>query len=122
MKKFIIILMMFFGFSGCAYAEQVNIEKLADAIYYAEGGAKTKHPYGILKKYKKTSPRQACINTIKTNLKVYLVVKPKEDFIVFLSKKYAPIGAKNDPTNLNKNWVKNVKYYYNKGGSNVKTR
>jgi len=27
------------------------------------------------------------------------------------AKRWAPIGAKNDPKNLNKNWAKNVKYY-----------
>jgi hypothetical protein len=28
--------------------------------------------------------------------------------------RWAPVGVANDPTNLNKNWVKNVKYYMNK--------
>lgn len=92
----------------------VDIDRLADAIYRAEGGAKTRHPYGILAKYKTTTPRQACINTIKSGLKRYKTYKGKDDFIVFLSKTYCPIGAKNDPTGLNKNWVKNVKFYYNR--------
>lgn len=90
----------------------INQNRLADAIFHAEGGSKTKHPYGILKKYKTTTPRQACINTIKSNLKRW---DGKGDFIEFLGKTYCPIGAKNDPTGLNKNWVKNVKYYYAKG-------
>ncbi|MFF2156051.1 glucosaminidase domain-containing protein [Paenibacillus chitinolyticus] len=30
-----------------------------------------------------------------------------------IQKKYAPIGAKNDPTGLNKNWVPAVTKYYN---------
>lgn len=92
----------------------VDIDRLADAIYRAEGGAKTRHPYGILAKYKTTTPRQACINTIKSGIKRYKTYKGKDDFIVFLSKTYCPIGAKNDPTGLNKNWVKNVKFYYNR--------
>ncbi len=25
--------------------------------------------------------------------------------------RWAPVGAKNDPTNLNKNWIKNIKFY-----------
>lgn len=35
-----------------------------------------------------------------------------------ISKKYAPVGAANDPTNLNKNWVAGVTKFYNqlKGG------
>ena len=75
-----------------------------------KGGNKTKYPYGILKKYKKTTPRQACINTIKHALKDY---KGKEEgFIEFLWARYCPIGAKNDPKGLNKNWIKNVKFFY----------
>lgn len=36
----------------------------------------------------------------------------KGDFIEFLGSRYAPIGADNDPTGLNKNWVSNVTYWY----------
>jgi hypothetical protein len=89
--------------------ETINIKKLATAIYWAEGGAKTNHPYGILTKYKTTSPRQACINTINHALKDW---NGKGDFIVFLGSRYAPIGADNDPKGLNKNWVRNVRYFY----------
>jgi hypothetical protein len=89
----------------------VDIDVLADAIYRAEGG-KTKHPYGILKKYKTTTPRQACLNTIKSNLKRYGAAKSTEDFITFMSRSYCPVGAENDPTGLNKYWVKNVSFFY----------
>ena len=95
----------------------VNVEVLADAIYLAEGGAKTNHPYGILKKYVHTSPRQACINTIKHALRdwhtqIEYTTNP-DDFIRYLGIRYAPIFADNDPTNLNKNWVTNVTWNYN---------
>jgi len=33
-------------------------------------------------------------------------------FIEFLGSRYAPIGAENDPDNLNKNWVQNVRFWY----------
>jgi hypothetical protein len=104
-----ILLTLFFTPLLCA--EEINIEKLATAIYHAEGGAKTRHPYGILKKYKTTTPRQACINTIKSAKRRYEKTNQGIDFISFLSKTYCPIGASNDPTGLNKNWVKNVKYF-----------
>lgn len=29
--------------------------------------------------------------------------------------RWAPLGADNDPKNLNKNWVKNVRFYMDKG-------
>ena len=95
-------------------AKNIDSGKLANAIYRAEGGTKTKYPYGIFKKYKYTTPRRACINTIDHAKRDW---DGKGDFIEFLGSRYAPIGAKNDPTNLNKNWVKNVKYFY---GTNAK--
>ncbi len=128
MNKILSVFLVSFVFSGLVYAEQprnssiqiVNIDVLADAIYKAEGGAKTRHPYGILKKYKKTTPRQACINTIKSNLKRYRASRSNEDFISFMSRSYCPIGAKNDPTGLNRHWVKNVSYFYAKGLSDAR--
>jgi len=99
---------------GTAGADIIDTGRLADAIYMAEGGTKTRHPYGILKKYKTTTPRQACINTIKSALRRYEKSDKSVDFISFLSKTYCPIGASNDPMGLNKNWVKNVYYFYNR--------
>ena len=106
------LLLCIFGVS--CYADtikDIDVDKLADAIYKAEGGNKTKYPYGILTKYKTTTPRQACINTIKHALRDW---DGQGDFIEFLGSRYAPIGAENDPRGLNKNWVKNVKYFYEK--------
>jgi hypothetical protein len=95
---------------GVASAEVIDVNKLADAIYKAEGGSKTSHPYGILKHYKKTTPRQACINTIKHALRDW---DGSGDFISFLGNRYCPVGASNDPTGLNKNWIGNVSKLYN---------
>ena len=106
MFKYLIIFMLFAGVAG---ASQINVNKLADSIYIAEGGTKTRHPYGILTKYKVTTPRQACINTINHAIRDW---DGSGDFIVFLGSRYCPIGAANDPTGLNKNWVKNVRYFY----------
>lgn len=89
--------------------DSIDVEKLADSIYIAEGGSKTRHPYGILTKYKTTTPRQACINTIKSNLKRW---NGQGSFIDALGKVYCPVGASNDPHGLNRYWVKNVKYHY----------
>jgi len=87
-------------------------EQIADAIYQAEGGSKTRHPYGILAKYKHTTPRQACLNTISHAKKDW---NGKGDFLEFLQKRYAPLNAKNDPTGLNKNWLKNVQWWLKHG-------
>ena len=87
----------------------VDINKLADAIYKAEGGAKTRHPYGILKHYKTTMPRQACINTIKHALRDW---NGRGDFISFLGSRYCPVGCSND-NGTNRYWISNVHKFYN---------
>jgi hypothetical protein len=84
--------------------------QIADAIFKAEN-SKT-HPYGILAHYKNTSPRQACLNTIAHAKRDW---NGKGDFIVFLGSRYCPVGAKNDPTGLNKNWVRNVNRFLERG-------
>lgn len=33
-------------------------------------------------------------------------------FIEFFASRYAPVNAENDPTGLNKNWLKNIHYWY----------
>jgi NRPS condensation-like uncharacterized protein len=94
---------------GVASADNICPERLADAIFRAENSKS--HPYGILTHYKHTTPRQACINTINHALRDW---NGKGDFIAFLGSRYAPIGAKNDPKGLNKNWVRLVRYFYEK--------
>ena len=113
MKNYIIALVAIALMAGnvSACCEDVDNDRLADAIYMAEGGQNTNHPYGILKRYKVTTPRQACINTIKHAKRDY---DGEGCFIDFLGSRYCPIGADNDPGNLNINWVGNVKYFLNR--------
>jgi hypothetical protein len=108
------LLIAILGHSSSAWASDVNVNRLADAIYKAE--ASKSHPYGVLTHYKRTSPRQACINTIKHRLKHWKAEGSKGDFIDYLQKSYAPIGAENDPSNLNSNWANNVKRFYHEQG------
>ena len=110
------LLLMALLVSQSAFAESLagyDVDRLANSIYKAEGGTKTKHPYGILAKYKTTTPRQACINTIRSKYKEWVNLGSYGDFLTYLASRYCPIGAKNDPTGLNKNWLKNVRYFYN---------
>lgn len=122
MRTVVLALAFLFGFLSIAECQELNFKtvkerdiyfnKVADAIFRAEGGYKTKHPYGILKKYKKTSPRQACLNTIRSKYLAWKSIEgPKAPFLEYLASKYAPIGVANDPTNLNKNWLNNVRYF-----------
>lgn len=86
-------------------------QRLADAIFKAENSKD--HPYGIMVKYKHTTPRQACLNTIRSAQKRFQAQTKEKDFIILLSKTYAPIGASNDPKGLNRNWIRNVKHFLN---------
>jgi len=99
--------------SGIGRAEPIpDFERLADAIYKAEGGARTAHPYGILTKYKTTTPRQACLNTVRNQWKRHAGHACGKDYWTCLRDRYCPIGAENDPTGLNVNWLRNVLHHY----------
>jgi len=109
--------------SGCnrAYAATVEgytYEQYADAIYLAEGGPKAKKPYGILSVPcdSEAACRRICINTIRNNVKRYNDYGHKTygEYIEFLASRYAPIGADNDPQDLNRNWIKNVRAFLRK--------
>lgn len=93
--------------------QPINVEILANSIYRAEGGSRTKHPYGILARYKHTTPRAACINTINHAMRDW---NGKGDFIDVLQVRYCPVNSDTDNGTC-KYWATNVKhFYYNKGG------
>lgn len=96
------------------HAEPINVARLADAIYLAEGGTHTSNPYGIMRQYQHTTARKACVNTICHRLKEWQAAGQPGDFIAFLGKTYAPQNCSNDPHGLNRNWIKNVKTIYAK--------
>ena len=103
------------GVSQAGEAEIVggyNLERLVNAIYKAEGGSKTRHLYGILARYKHTTPRQACINTLRHKARDWEAQGSKGDYLDFLAKRYCPVGASNDPLGLNAHWLGNVARLY----------
>lgn len=94
------------------HAENISghpIEQWAYAIKMAENSHA--HPYGIIVKYLHTSPRQACINTVRHQYRIWCHNACNMPFLSFLGSKYAPIMANNDPTGLNVNWTRNVGYF-----------
>lgn len=101
-----------FGLLETAHAG-INVERLANAIYKAENSKA--HPYGILQHYRHTTPRQACINTIRHRLNDYNREGRKgsdNDFIAYLGRFYAPLHVSNDPSGLNRFWIANVQRIY----------
>lgn len=106
-----VILLCIVMMCGCAYAENIDVDKLADAIYKAENSKK--YPYGIKSidtKGDKVYARKICINSINNNLKRYEQSDKSLDFITFMGNRYCPVSEHE----LNNNWVKNVKYFYYK--------
>lgn len=87
------------------------------AIRYAENG-RAGREYGCLSKYAKDRGyrRQAgeCACTVQKNYDRWVKAGSKGEFVVFLGKRYCPVGADNDPTGLNQHWIKNVRKLYAK--------
>jgi len=92
------------------------------SIRHAENGGKGRE-YGILHpRVKPTYRSQAgwCSATVQKNYDRWVKAGRKGDFISFLGARYCPVGADNDPTGLNKHWIKNVKYYLTRcGGTDI---
>ena len=102
-------------YSGEKVEQGWSNDEIADAIFLAEGGHGAKYLYGIVSvKYRdEKDARRICINTIQNNRKRFADYGYKEynTYLEFLASRYAPIGAKNDPKGLNKNWLRNVRFY-----------
>ena len=103
-----------------AYNEDY-FNRLADAIYHAEGIHSTK-PYGILKPFcnrnNASQCRKACLQTIRKRFLLWQETLSSQStslpFIPYLALSYAPLNAKNDHTGSNKNWIKNVSHFMEK--------
>ena len=103
-----LLLLLLAAFLSPAFSyPHYNFDKIADAIYLAEGGKKAKKPFGILSVpcsgY--SDCRRICLNTIRNNFKRWQKAGSQGDFIDFLGSRYAPVES--HP--LNKNWIPNVK-------------
>ncbi len=89
---------------------KVELQSLIDSIVTAEGGTEE-----LVKAVRCSVPnvrdyeeaRRITENTIFHAL-WDSAMQDRDSFIQFLGSRWAPIGAANDPHNLNKNWVKNV--------------
>jgi hypothetical protein len=110
---FLVFLLLFLPATTClAWTD----EQLADAIFRAEGGYRATYLYGIRSvRYKdEAEARQICLNTIRNNKRRFFQQDKYGDFLEFLASRYAPLNAPNDPKGLNRNWLKNVRYFLSK--------
>jgi hypothetical protein len=103
--------------NGIAETDHDNLSTLF-GIRKAENGKQGKE-FGVLHpkaKGKKGESRETTLDrqagwaaaTIMSKRRAHEASKEGGDFVEYLASRYAPVGAGNDPTNLNKNWHKNV--------------
>ncbi len=111
---------------GCAMANAQNsaaaeglidgytLNEWANAVHKAEGNDN----YGIvsIKCRKGEECRRICKNTVRNNYRRWKEAGQNIAFVRFLGNRFAPVGTstrpiKNDPNNLNVNWIRNVKYW-----------
>ena len=110
------LLLILLSLTSPAWGEESHLippARVADAIYRAEGGAKTRHPYGVLsvKVSGEAEARRVCLNSIRNSRGRWEKAGRPGEWLEFFSKRWAPVGASNDPTNLNQNWLRNVRYF-----------
>lgn len=85
-----------------------ELQLVVKAIYRAEGGEKTKHPYGIIvgsRRFSTVEAKRWCENTVRNNYRRWQGSSETEDFITFLGNRYCPPSV--DRVG-NKNWIVNV--------------
>lgn len=107
--RFLYILGVFcFILTSFGQINDIQANKIADCIYKIEGGAKTKHPYGIKSintNGNKEKSRQICINTIKNTYIRWNKSGRTNDFYDFLADRYCPMSC--DKIG-NENWKRNI--------------
>jgi len=104
-------------FACTAHAEEdFEPVMICNAIFHAEGGAKAQYLYGIRSVHYADfkEARQICLNTVRNNRKRWVKAGKPGDFLSFLAGKYCPLSDPRDVKGLNKNWLKNVKFWLNK--------
>jgi hypothetical protein len=83
------------------------------AIRKSENG-KPGREFGILnsKAYNLDLQAAWCACTIRNQHKRSGIKEVNDKYIASLAARYCPVGAVNDPKGLNKNWIRNVTYWY----------
>jgi len=118
------IVMLCFSTCSPAQAEGIDVDRVVYAIGKAENSIK--YPYGIKSintHGDKVLARKICQNTVVNNIKRYEALGNHAesakilDFLRFLGQRYCPTSGNitSLETALNRNWVKNVYYFYQRG-------
>lgn len=95
---------------GVLFANAYTDEDLANAIYLAEGGKGYNYGIKSVKFKDEADAQRICLNTIKNQRKRHALHNCGRDYLTCLWFRYCPPTAHK----LNKNWLKNVRYFLNK--------
>lgn len=95
-------------------------ESLLQAIYRAEGGEKAKAPYGLIhSSWCMDEPgwcKYYANEVIRVHRKRWERAGNPGDWIEYLGSKWAPTQGVSDwESSYNKNWIRNVRFFLNKG-------
>ncbi|MHA1790179.1 MAG: hypothetical protein ACTSXT_13285 [Candidatus Helarchaeota archaeon] len=116
MKKFLLTIILSLLFCllisiNDGYSQQYSKDEICASIYIIEGGENANQYYGINPKYvtcdSKKECKQICINTIENKFNDWKNQNEEKDFLKYLAKKYCPLNWKI--------WLKNLRFYLNKG-------
>jgi hypothetical protein len=85
-----------------------EVERIVDAIYIAEGGARASVPYGILSVHvsSEAEARRVCRRTVVNTYDRWLNAGRPGQWIDFLGDRYCPASVS---TTGNRNWKRNMK-------------
>ena len=110
------LFLFFFLLTVNAYAGEFSNNEIATAIWFAEGGAKTRYPYGVLSVSceGEIGCRQICLRTIRNQRRRHKAHKCGLSYLECLQRRYAPENVRNDPKELNRHWLRLVKYFLEK--------
>lgn len=111
MKRVLLLAAVLCLAAARAQAAELDTNKMVQAIYRAEGGDKTKHPYGVLsvKCADKAEAERVCRNTVVNNWNRWQKAGAHGDFVEFLANRYCPKSA--DPVG-NARWKLNMRKIY----------
>jgi len=97
----------------CLGYEAPAVPDMVRAVYNAEGGPDATFLYGI-RSVHYSSPEEArriCERSVINSIKRWNKSGRPCDFVEFMSRRYCPVHAPNDPHGVNRYWVKNVRFY-----------
>lgn len=92
-------------------SDNIDVQRIADAIYKIEGGKKTKYPYGVKSintRQNTVKARIICINTIVNTHKRWIAENKPIDFLDYLADRYCPVDSDRIG---NRRWKKNIRKY-----------